>query len=123
MNNSSLPVLLVDDEQKILFSYSLILKSVGIDNIVTIEDSRKVMPLLEKNQVAVIVLDLVMPHISGIELLSRLKTEFPHIPVIVISAVSELDSVVKCIQLGAEDYLQKSPSCCRCVSSSTSSPT
>ena len=107
MNNSSLPVLLVDDEQKILFSYSLILKSVGIDNIVTIEDSRKVMPLLEKKQVAVIVLDLVMPHISGIELLSRLKTEFPHIPVIVMTATNEIEKAVECMKEGATDYLVK----------------
>ena len=107
MNNSSLPVLLVDDEQKILFSYSLILKSVGIDNIITIEDSRKVIPLLEKKQVALIVLDLVMPHISGTELLSRIKTEFPHIPVIVMTATNEIEKAVDCMKEGAMDYLVK----------------
>jgi DNA-binding NtrC family response regulator len=107
MNNSSLPVLLIDDESKILFSYSLILKSVGLGNIITIEDSRKVIPLLEKQQVALIVLDLVMPHISGTDLLSRIKTEFPHIPVIVMTATNEIEKAVDCMREGATDYLVK----------------
>jgi len=107
MNNSSLPVLLIDDESKILFSYSLILKSVGLNNIITIEDSRKVIPLLEKQQVALIVLDLVMPHISGTELLSRIKNEFPHIPVIVMTATNEIEKAVDCMREGATDYLVK----------------
>ncbi len=107
MSNPSLPVLLIDDEPKILFSYSLILKSVGIGNIMTIEDSRKVIPLLEKKQVAVIVLDLVMPHISGTELLARIKSEFPYIPVIVMTATNEIEKAVDCMKEGATDYLVK----------------
>ncbi|UCH80290.1 MAG: sigma-54-dependent Fis family transcriptional regulator [Nitrospiraceae bacterium] len=107
MINTSLPILLVDDEPKILFSYSLILKSVSIKNIITIEDSRKVIPLLEKKQVALIVLDLIMPHISGAELLSRVKSEFPHIPVIVMTATNEIEKAVDCMKAGATDYLVK----------------
>ena len=107
MSNSLLPILLVDDEPKILFSYSLILKSVGIDNLITIEDSRKVIPLLEKKQMALVVLDLVMPHISGTELLSRIKTEFPNLPVIVMTATNEIEKAVDCMKEGATDYLVK----------------
>ncbi len=107
MSNSVLPILLVDDEPKILFSYSLILKSVGNDNLITIEDSRKVIPLLEKKQVSLVVLDLVMPHISGTELLSRIKTEFPNLPVIVMTATNEIEKAVDCMKEGATDYLVK----------------
>ena len=56
-----------------------------------------------------ILLDLIMPEMSGFEVLRRLKAaeHTDHIPVIVISALDELDSVVRCIEAGAEDYLTK----------------
>jgi adenylate cyclase len=56
-----------------------------------------------------ILLDLIMPDMSGFEVLRRLKAaeHTRHVPVIVISALDELDSVVRCIEAGAEDYLSK----------------
>jgi adenylate cyclase len=56
-----------------------------------------------------ILLDLIMPRMSGFEVLRRLKAgeHTRHIPVIVISALDEIDSAVRCIQAGAEDYLTK----------------
>jgi adenylate cyclase len=56
-----------------------------------------------------ILLDLIMPEMSGFEVLRRLKAaeHTSHVPVIVISALDELDSVVRCIEAGAEDYLTK----------------
>lgn len=107
MNNQIYPVLLIDDEQQILLSYSLILQSAGIEDVLTIKDSRQVMPLLLKQKVSVIVLDLFMPFISGTELLSEIKQEFPHIPVIIMTAANELDKAVECMKTGAADYLVK----------------
>jgi DNA-binding NtrC family response regulator len=107
MNNQTYPVLLIDDEQQILLSYSLILQSAGIEDVLTIKDSRQVMPLLTKQKVSVIVLDLFMPFISGTELLSEIKQEFPHIPVIIMTAANELDRAVECMKIGAADYLVK----------------
>lgn len=56
-----------------------------------------------------VLLDIMMPKMNGYQLLEILKTDpaLRHIPVIMISAVDDLDSVVKCIELGAEDYLTK----------------
>jgi DNA-binding NtrC family response regulator len=108
MSNSVTPaILLVDDERHILFSYNLILKSAGIEHVLTVKDSRKVMPLLAKKNVAVIVLDLIMPHLSGLELLPKIRLEFPHIPVIVMTALNELENAVECMKAGATDYLVK----------------
>ncbi|MBI4848877.1 MAG: sigma-54-dependent Fis family transcriptional regulator [Nitrospirae bacterium] len=107
MNNSTSPILLVDDEQQILFGYSLMLRSAGIENILTVKDSRKILPLLAKQNVAAIVLDLVMPHVSGMDLLSKIKLEFPHVPIIVMTAINELDKAVECMKAGAADYLVK----------------
>ena len=57
----------------------------------------------------VVLLDIVMPEVDGISVLEQLKSDpvLTHIPVIMISAVDELESVVRCIEIGAEDYLQK----------------
>ncbi len=107
MNNHTSPILLVDDESQILLSYSLMLRTAGIKDILTIEDGRQVMPLLEKQEVAVIVLDLVMPYISGNELLNKIKHEFPHVPVIIMTAINELEKAVECMKAGALDYLVK----------------
>ncbi|NER34822.1 MAG: response regulator [Oscillatoria sp. SIO1A7] len=56
-----------------------------------------------------VLLDVMMPQMNGYEVLEILKADsaLRHIPVIMISAVDQLDSVVKCIELGAEDYLPK----------------
>jgi two-component system cell cycle response regulator len=57
----------------------------------------------------VVLLDIVMPELDGYETLSRLKDDetLRHIPVIMISGVDELESVVRCIEMGATDYLPK----------------
>ncbi|MCP4146345.1 MAG: response regulator, partial [bacterium] len=110
MSNSKfpeVPILLVDDEEHILKSFSINLKYSGINNIITLNDSRAVMPLLESQPVEVIVLDLIMPHIPGEELLRLLQENYPHIPVIIITATNDVDTAVTCMKYGAADYMLK----------------
>ncbi|UCD36518.1 MAG: sigma-54-dependent Fis family transcriptional regulator, partial [Nitrospiraceae bacterium] len=118
MSNSTTPaILLADDEKHILFSYNLILKSAGMEHVLTVKDSRQVMPLLAKKNIAVVVLDLIMPHVSGMELLNKIRLEYPHIPVIVMTALNELENAVECMKAGASDYLVKPVEESRFVSS------
>ena len=65
--------------------------------------------LVTAQEFDLILLDLIMPEMSGFEVLRRLKAaaHTNHIPVIIISALDELDSTVRCIEAGAEDYLAK----------------
>jgi DNA-binding NtrC family response regulator len=100
-------VLLVDDEKMALNAASLSLRSNGISNVMTLSDSRELLPLLSGQQVSVVVLDLQMPHISGLELLPRITQEYPHIPVILMTARDEISTVVDCMKAGAADYLVK----------------
>lgn len=107
MKQSNCDVLLIDDEKHILESLSLFLQRSGMEKIVTIEDSRKVMHYCSQVTPSVIVLDLFMPYISGTELLREIKKYYPEIPVIIVTAAQEVESVVNHIKDGAFDYLVK----------------
>jgi len=100
-------VLLVDDEERILTTSKLCLQGSGIDDVHTMSDSSRVLQYLAEGQVAVIVLDLHMPSPSGLELLPKIIHDFPQIPVIIVTADDEIETVVECVKTGAFDYLVK----------------
>ena len=102
-----LPVVLVDDEEEILFGAGYLLNSHGIKSVTTLNDGRELMPLLQSERAGVIVLDLFMPHVSGTELLPQLVQNYPEVPVIVMTASQELETAVSCMKEGAFDYLVK----------------
>ena len=101
------PVLLVDDEESWLNTFSLSLRSAGITNIITCSDSSKVMSILAGQDVSTLVLDLTMPEISGEELLPIISEKYPGIPVIIVTGLDLLETAVNCIKLGAYDYFTK----------------
>jgi two-component system, NtrC family, nitrogen regulation response regulator GlnG len=111
------PVLLVDDEPALLRSVSVVLRTSGIADLLTLEDSRAVLTLLAEQPVGALVLDLTMPGLSGQALLERVSADFPDIPVIVMTATNDLDTAVQCMQMGAVDYLLKPVEGTRLVSS------
>jgi adenylate cyclase len=77
--------------------------------VVQAEDGARAVALVENEAFDLVLLDLMMPGINGYDVLALLKRDprFWDIPVIMISALSELDSVVRCIEAGADDYLAK----------------
>ncbi len=101
------PVVLIDDEEQILISYSMILKTAGLDNVTTVQDSERVMGMLREKEVSVIVIDLIMPRLSGVELLHAIKKDYPRVPVIVMTATSDIEIAIDCMKEGAFDYLIK----------------
>jgi len=101
------PVLVVDDEYYILLNLSSILKSNGINNIVTCQDSRDVMDIFSRVEIDVLLLDLTMPHVPGQELLVQIREQYPQVPVIVITGTSDVSTAVGCMKLGVFDYLVK----------------
>ncbi|MBM9514989.1 sigma-54-dependent transcriptional regulator [Desulfogranum marinum] len=105
MKNSH--VLLVDDEQSELDAYSLLLSSMGVKNVVTLSDSSVVSETLDSMQASIVFLDLNMPKVSGMDVLKELRANKPHIPVVIITANSEIETAVECLKLGAHDYLVK----------------
>ncbi len=73
------------------------------------EGGESALAMVEAETLDLVLLDLMMPGISGYEVLTRLKAAPRHrdLPVIMISALTELDSIVRCIEAGADDYLTK----------------
>ena len=104
---ASLPVVLVDDEQSVLLSSRMILASAGLRHVQTFDDSRELMPFLESQEAAVVVLDLFMPYLPGSTLLPEIVKAYPELPVIVMTASQEIESAVLCMKEGAFDYLVK----------------
>ena len=77
--------------------------------VIVAEDGYRAFEELQSNDIDLVLLDIMMPKMDGYEVLERMKADdgLMHIPVIMITAVDELESIVKCIELGAEDYLSK----------------
>ncbi len=100
-------ILLVDDEQSELDAYSLLLMSMGIRHVVTENDSRRVSARLAAMQSPIVFLDLNMPYMTGQDVLRELKIKHPQVPVVIITANSEIETAVECLRLGAHDYLVK----------------
>lgn len=101
-------VLVVDDNEMNRDMLSRRLKRQEYE-VTIAEDGDRALELIQQQAFSLVLLDVMMPNVSGYEVLERLKHDpaTQHIPVIMISAVDDMDSVVRCIELGAEDYLFK----------------
>lgn len=108
MSEQDALILVVDDNEMNRDMLSRRLKRQAYEVMVA-EDGQQALSMVTEHPFDLVLLDIMMPNISGYEVLERLKKddETRHIPVIMISAVDDLDSVVRCIELGAEDYLFK----------------
>ena len=101
-------ILVVDDNRDIRRMLSTRLKREGYI-ITTAENGLQGLELAQTQPFDLIITDIMMPEMNGYQLLEQLKAspDLRHIPVIIISAVDNLDSVIRCIEMGAEDYLFK----------------
>ena len=101
------PILLVDDEEHSLASFDIALKTHGINHTLRCSDGREVLKIADDEDLEVVLLDLIMPGISGQDILARLNERHPQVPVIVITGVNEVETAVECMRKGAFDYIVK----------------
>jgi CheY-like chemotaxis protein len=101
-------VLVVDDERLNRSILRAALSREGHD-VVEAADGREALDRLADGGADVVLLDIVMPVMDGYETLAAIKADpgLAHLPVIIISGVDQVDSVVRCIEMGATDYLTK----------------
>ena len=109
MNPAEAALLVVDDIEDNRYTLTRRLSREGYTNLTTAANGREALDLLQGKPIDLVLLDIMMPDMSGYEVLERLKADpnLRHIPIIMISAVDEIESVIRCVELGAEDYLSK----------------
>ncbi len=101
-------ILVVDDNRLNRLKLSRALTQQG-HPVSEAENGREALEMLRSELFDLVLLDILMPEVDGFQVLREMKddTDLRDVPVIVISALEEMDSVVKCIEMGAEDHLPK----------------
>jgi DNA-binding response OmpR family regulator len=99
-------ILVVDDEPNILRLLSRALRGHGFD-VECAADGLRGFEMLRTERYGLIILDLVMPGVDGIATLKMVMAAKPQQPVMVLSALTDVESKVRCLELGAADYLTK----------------
>ncbi len=108
MNTEAGYVLVVDDNELNRDMLSRRLQRQGHETAMA-HNGREALQMMAEKDFDLVLLDIMMPEMDGYEVLERMKSDdaLRHIPVIMISAIGEIESVVRCIEMGAEDYLPK----------------
>ena len=110
MPSSDARLLVVDDNEDNRYTLTRRLKREGYSRLLYATNGREALEvLLRDHHIDLVLLDIMMPEMNGYEVLERMKADvrLRDVPVVMISAVDEIESVVRCVELGAEDYLPK----------------
>lgn len=99
-------ILIVDDERNIRELLEIILQKASYETIST-DDGHKALEILESDKIDLVIQDLRMSKMDGIQLLKNIKEVFQQLPVVVITAFSSWDTAVDAMRLGAYDYIKK----------------
>lgn len=101
-------VLVADDDESSRIYFSRQLRQYDLV-VTTVETGRQAIDLAREQSFDLILLDILMPEMNGFQVLEALKSDLilRHTPVVMVSGLDDLDSLVRCIELGAEDYLFK----------------
>lgn len=100
------PIMMVDDDKELLEIYDKIFKLNGFD-VISCENGEKALAALAKNQISVVISDIIMPKMSGIELLREIKKRNPQTEVIMLTAEGSISGAVEAVKEGAFSYLVK----------------
>ncbi len=103
-------ILIVDDDPAILQSLQLVLQEEQPDwNIITIDHPQKALEWLDKHRPDVVLLDIKLPQIDGLEMLEHILQRYPDVPVVMMTGHGDEETAFKAAQLGAFDYITKPP--------------
>ncbi|NWF90147.1 MAG: sigma-54-dependent Fis family transcriptional regulator [Ignavibacteriaceae bacterium] len=104
---NSLSILIVDDDNTYLTLLKSILVDEGYTNILTLSNPHQVIQTIQDKKIDLVLLDVHMPNMDGLEVLDNIKHQNPHIPVIMVTAANDVDIALKAIKLGAYEFILK----------------
>lgn len=102
-------ILLVDDELSYLELLKSILQQEGYTNVITESNPLNVAQILKTQNIDLILLDIYMPQMNGLQLLEQITPEYPNIPVIIVTAVDDKEIALEAIKFGAYEFIIKPP--------------
>ncbi|TES94451.1 MAG: sigma-54-dependent Fis family transcriptional regulator [Candidatus Cloacimonadota bacterium] len=102
----NISILVVDDDEYILDSFSQLIELKGYTSFAA-ENGKKALAILSKNKIDVIIADMKMPEMDGMQLLKSVKEKHPEINVIIITGYGSIDDAVEAMKRGASDYILK----------------
>lgn len=100
-------VLILDDEQDILNTLIRYFNRKGKVEIITFTNPIQAVEAIKSNNYDLLLTDIMMPEMNGVEVLKIVKDVKPELPVIMMTAYSTIDRILECEQLGANDYVTK----------------
>lgn len=100
-------ILILDDDEALRTRLKLLFERVGLDNVMTTGDRGLASSLVAHKAVGLVLLDLNLPEPNGESFLAEISSSAPEIPVIVMTGVSEPETIVRCLKAGAVDYIVK----------------
>ena len=108
MSGGAGTILVVDDDMlnRTLLSTSLRRKGYIVE---TADNGRQALEMLAARPFDVVLLDLIMPEMDGYQVLERMQADstMRHVPVIIVSSLDDMESIIRCVEMGATDYLPK----------------
>lgn len=99
-------IVLVDDDSSIRWVLSKALQNAGF-KVMAADNGQSALQILENHKTTILITDVKMPGISGLELMETVKNRYPNLPVIIITANADTQMAVESHQIGAFDYLPK----------------
>lgn len=101
------PILIVDDDTGFLLTIKEVLLNAGMPEPALVSDPGQVMDLFKIHRFQFVLVDLIMPRVSGVELLKQIKTAHFNTECVIVTASDDIDSAVSAMKVGAYDYLTK----------------
>jgi len=101
-------VLVIDDDSIILKAIESVLLKEGLE-VITTEDGNEAIDMIcnEKSEIDLVITDIMMPFISGIEIITSISEKKPDLPIITISALDQREVLLTAVRLGAQDFVRK----------------